>query len=65
MTHDQIRKNHFERLNSYRQSAEYAEYAKAIGAEVPEGDLPCLLGNRWEIDKDIYDEFLGICTLSE
>ncbi len=58
MTHDAIRKNHFERLNAYRHSAEYAEYAKHIGAEVPEGDLPCLIGNRWEIDGDVHREFL-------
>jgi hypothetical protein len=58
MNHDQIRKRHFERLNSYRHSAEYAEYAKAIGAEVPSGDLRCLIGDRWEIDEAIYDEFL-------
>jgi hypothetical protein len=58
MTAEELRKNHFARLNSYRHSAEYAEYAKAIGAPVPEGDLPCLLGHRWEIDKEIYHEFL-------
>jgi hypothetical protein len=60
MTHEELRKNHFARLNNYRHSAEYAEYAKLIGAPVPEGDLPCLLGHRWEIDKEIYDEFLGM-----
>ena len=59
MTPDEIRKNHFEHLNSYRHSAEYAEYASAVGAEVPAGDLPCLIGNRWEINKEIYDEFPG------
>src|SRR4051794_17884427 len=58
MTHEETRKQHFERLNRYRQSAEYAEYAKAIGADVPQGDLPSLIGNRSEIDKDIYHEFL-------
>src|ERR1700733_11800937 len=50
MTAEEIRQNHFARLNNYRHSAEYAEYAKMIGAPVPEGDLPCLLGHRWEID---------------
>ena len=58
MTHDEIRKNHFQHLNSYRHSAEYAEYAKAISAEVPQGDLPSLIGNRWEIDGQVYREFL-------
>jgi len=60
MTHDAIRKAHFERLNSYRNSTEYAEYANAIGADIPQGELPSLIGNRWEIDEQIYDEFLGM-----
>ena len=60
MTKEEIRKHHFDRLNSYRNSAEYAEYAKTIGADVPPGDLPNLIGNRWEIDSAIYDEFLGV-----
>ena len=54
------RKNHYERLNSYRNSAEYAEFAKAIGADVPSGDLPSILGNKWEINEEIYHEFLGM-----
>lgn len=58
MTHDEIRKHHYERLNIYRQSSEYAQYARQIGAEVPEGDLPSLIGNRWEIDGHVYGEFL-------
>lgn len=58
MTHDEIRARHFERLNSYRQSAEYAEYAGKIGAAVPQGPLTRLLGNRWEIDREVYEEFL-------
>ena len=60
MTHEEIRKRHFERLNNYHHSAEYAEYAKEIGGEVPQGGLPSLLGNRWEIDAEIYHEFLGM-----
>ncbi|HEX4609801.1 MAG TPA: hypothetical protein VH092_16500, partial [Urbifossiella sp.] len=60
MTHDETRKTHFARLNGYQQSFEYAAYARTICAEVPQGDLPSLLGNRWEIDKAIYDEFLGM-----
>jgi Protein of unknown function (DUF1419) len=58
MSHDEIRKNHFDRLNSYRHSQEYAEHARETGYPVPEGDLPSLIGNRWEIDQDIYREFL-------
>ena len=57
-----LRDRHFERLNSYRQSREYAEYAKIIGVEVPGGDLPSLIGVRWQIDERIYDEFLNILS---
>ena len=58
MTPAETRTHHFERLNSYRNSVEYAEYAREIGAEVPQGNFPSLLGNRWEIDEAIYHEFL-------
>ena len=58
MIPSEIRKRHFERLNNYRHSAEYAEYAKASGAEVPQADRPCLIGDRWEIDSELYHEFL-------
>ena len=58
MTHDQLRKNHFARLNAYVPSKEYAEYAKEIGTDVPQGEPPSLIGDRWEIDEDIYHEFL-------
>ena len=60
MTHDQLRTEHFRRLNAYRNSAEYADYAKEIGATPPGGDLPTLIGDRWQIDRTIYDEFLGM-----
>ena len=60
MTHAQIRKHHFERLNNYRQSAEYAEYAWAIGLPVLDEELPSLIGNRWEIDAETYQEFLEV-----
>jgi len=60
MTHEEIRKHHFERLNSYRNSAEYAAYARKIGDEVPDGPLPAFVGNRWEIDKAVHDEFLNV-----
>lgn len=58
VNHDEIRKTHFERLNGYRNSQEYADYATRIGAEAPQGDLPSLIGNRWEIDEETYMEFL-------
>ena len=54
MTHQQLREHHFKRLNSYRNSAEYAE---SIGADVPPGDQQSLIGDRWEIDRAIYEEF--------
>jgi len=60
MTHEELRKNHLQRLNSYRLSSEYADYAKHIGAAVPQGDLPSLVGNRWGIDGEIYREFLDM-----
>lgn len=60
MTHDQLRAEHFHRLNGYRHSAEYANYAKEIGAEPPTGNLPSLIGDRWEIDRAIYEEFLEV-----
>jgi hypothetical protein len=60
MTHDEIRKQHYQRLSGYRQSSEYAEYAKRIGAEVPQGSLPSLLGDKWEIDRETYREFLEV-----
>ena len=60
MTHDDIRSTRYARRNGYRRSAEYAEYAEPIGADVPQGDLPSLLGDRWETDEGIYDHFLEI-----
>ena len=60
MTHAEIRARHFERLSGYRNSVESAQYAREIGADIPTGDLPSLVGNRWEIDEQTYDEFLGV-----
>jgi len=60
MTHDEIRSRHFKRLNSYRHSADYAEYARQIGGDFPVGELPSLLGDRWGIDEETYDDFLGM-----
>jgi hypothetical protein len=54
------RDQHFARLNSYRHSREYATFAANIGDDVPEGDLPSLLGARWEIDARLYNEFLEL-----
>jgi hypothetical protein len=60
MTHDSIRARHFERLNSYRNSKEFADYYRSIGNQVPEGELPSLIGDRWEIDEETYWEFLEV-----
>jgi hypothetical protein len=55
------REEHFRRLNDYRQSREYAGWYRAIGGEAPDPDsLPSLLGQRWEITAELYDEFLNM-----
>lgn len=55
------RDDHFKRLNSYRNSREYADYARTVGIDLPErADLPTLIGARWAIDERIYNEFLNI-----
>src|SRR5271163_4930279 len=59
-THDELRTQHYQRLNGYRHSAEYAEHAREAGYPVPEDELPSLIGKRWEIDCEIYEEFLGM-----
>ena len=56
MTPAETRAAHFARLNDYRQTREYQDYAREIGVEVPGVDLPPLLGQRWEIDEDIYTD---------
>ncbi|HEY7330682.1 MAG TPA: hypothetical protein VH592_23785 [Gemmataceae bacterium] len=60
MTHDEIRKCHYDRLRDYLHSAEYAEYVTEPGANIPQGPLPSLLGKRWEIDEKTYMEFLEV-----
>jgi|GEM_PF-2982443 len=60
MTRDQLRKQHYQRLKSDRPSSEYAEYAASIGAEVPQGTPPSLVGNRWRIDEEIDNEFPNV-----
>jgi len=55
-----MRDNHFRRLGAYRDSKEYADYARAIGYPAPLGELPSLIGDRWEIDAETYDEFLNV-----
>lgn len=58
MTHDEMRSRHFERLNAYRDSAEYATYAAQFGSAAPQGEPSSLLGRRWEIDEAIFMEAL-------
>ncbi len=61
MTHEQINDNHFARLNGYRDSREYHIYRDQIGAgERNPDEFPSLIGDRWEIDAEIYNEFLGM-----
>lgn len=55
MTPAQLRARHFERLKGYGHSREYAEYTGAAA----EG-LPSLIGDRWEIDEEIYRQFLEV-----
>jgi Protein of unknown function (DUF1419) len=55
-----MRDSHFRRLGAYRNSKEYAEYAREIGNPAPVGELPSLIGDRWEIDEETYMEFLEI-----
>jgi hypothetical protein len=54
------RDQHFARLNAYRNSVEYAEYAKIIGVEMSDGPRPSLIGARWQIDERIFNEFLEL-----
>jgi len=65
------RDQHFARLNSYRRSREYVDYARRVMACSDEtirqmagvdslDNLPSLLGVRWRIDERIYNEFLEI-----
>ena len=60
MTPTSLRDDHFARLNDYRQTREYADWCESIGWARPAGDLPSILGQRWEIDEAIYHEFLEI-----
>lgn len=56
-----LRDEHFKRLNNYRNSSEYAAYAQRVhGDYVPPDNLPSLIGVRWQIDEEIYMEFLEI-----
>lgn len=57
MTPEEIRKRHFANLNSYREIPGYAD-ADTLGERA--AILAAIVGKRWEIDEDLYDEFLNI-----
>jgi hypothetical protein len=65
-----LRDEHFKRLNAYRNSREYVEYAKMVGVDTTNiiaeykrtGELPTLIGNAWRIDERIYNEFLNMLS---
>ena len=62
----EIVKNHFDRLNNYRNTKEFVEWARSIGydeeylSQFDQENLPSMLGNPWEINEDIYYHFLEI-----
>jgi len=58
MSSEELRKRHYERLNDYRNSVEYQ--ASPYCWQKPTGPLKTLIGDRWEIDEEIYDDFLGM-----
>ncbi len=57
-----IRDNHYLHLNGYRASKEYSDYCPKMGMEKSSkhDDLPSLIGNRWEINEEIFWYFLEI-----
>lgn len=56
MTPEEIRTRHYERLNDYRNSIEYQTSRNCY--EKPTGYLKTLIGDRWEIDEEIYMDAL-------
>lgn len=60
MDDENKRLTHFFNMNNYHHSSEYQAFARTVGLPVPAGQQPSLLGERWEIDEAIYDEFLNM-----
>ena len=58
MTHEELKNRYYERLNDYRNSVEYQ--ASTCCWQKPTGELKTLIGDRWEIDEEIYDDFLNM-----
>ena len=56
MAHEELRKRHYERLNDYANSVEYQ--ASSNCWRRPTKLLATLLGDRWEIDEEIYMDAL-------
>jgi hypothetical protein len=50
---------HYRRLNDYRNSAEYFEYAQALGMDAKPSTRK-LIGERWEINEELYNDFLDM-----
>jgi len=57
-----IRYRHYKNLNNYRDSIEYAEYAKDIGYSsfAFKDTKRSIIGDKWEITEEIYDDFLNM-----
>lgn len=58
LTHEELLTRHYERLNDYRNSVEYQ--ASSCCWQEPTSPLKTLIGDRWEIDEQIYDDFLNM-----
>ncbi|MFO0906823.1 MAG: DUF1419 domain-containing protein [Isosphaeraceae bacterium] len=58
LNHEELVTRHYERLNDYRCSVEYQ--ASPNCSEQWTGELMTLIGDRWEIDEEIYDDFLNM-----
>lgn len=56
---EDVRTEHFRRLNDYQGTVEYAEFRRSIGEPAAPATRR-LVGQRWEINVAIYDEFLNM-----
>jgi hypothetical protein len=58
MTHDELRKRHYKNLNYYRELPGYTESRQSY--EAMQAFFAQIVGHRWEIDEEIYDDFLNM-----
>lgn len=58
MNHEEIKARHYERLNHYRELPGYAESRESY--EAMQEFFAQIVGTRWEIDEEIYDDFLNM-----